>query len=219
MGGLEAAIRGLGDVCLATLGRKILTWHAGTRRHPHAERSSEEGPSSNLFDPWQQRAVWPARTFHAAAQVALAGEEAMGVMEPDGHFVLLELPSGRTIADLKLDADDLGEIFLVHSGEQYLLLTQSNVQQAGFNASMNPFKLPAANFALGNTTSHFVPKGRLYAIDEQGKLMWPAPVKIRNRWLPLGSAGAGAGAHLRPPAVRAAAAGPVVAEDVRPLHR
>ena len=54
-------------------------------------------------------------------------------MEPDGHFVLLELPSGRTIADLKLEADDLSEIYLVHSGDQYLLLTQGNVQQPGFS--------------------------------------------------------------------------------------
>ena len=40
----------------------------------------------------------------------MVGEQAVGVMEPDGHFMLLELPSGRTIADLKLDADDLQEI-------------------------------------------------------------------------------------------------------------
>ena len=198
------------------MGRQILTWS----NNATAWRSEEFKAKLELFDPWRQQAVWPARTFHAAARVALADEEAIGVMEPNGHFVLLELPSGRTIADLKLEADDLSEIFLVHSGEQYLLLAQSNVQQAGFNAGMNPFNpFPPQTSPLGNTTSHFVPKGRLYAIDSQGKLMWPAPVKIRNRWLPLGSAGASARAHLRPPADRAAATGPVVGEDVRPLHR
>ena len=108
----------------------------------------------------------------------MVGEEAVGVMEPDGHFVLLELPSGRTIADLKLDADDLQEIFVIRSGEQYLLLTHGNVEQAGFN------RFPAQ--PLGNLASTTFQRGRLYAIDLQGKLMWPKPVEVRNRWYPLG---------------------------------
>jgi outer membrane protein assembly factor BamB len=164
----------VGDTCLATLGRKILTW----RNNAASWRSEELKGRLELFDPWTQQSVWPARTFHAAARVALAGEEAVGVLEPDGHFVLVELPSGRTIADLKLEPDHLlSEIFLVRSGAEYLLLTQGNTREPAFN----PF--PAQ--ALGNMTSHFIPAGRLYAIDLQGKLLWPAPVKIRGRWLPV----------------------------------
>jgi hypothetical protein len=51
---------------------------------------------------------------------------------------------------------------------------------------MNPFNpFPQQSQALGNMTSHFVPRGRLYALDSQGKLLWPAPVKLRGRWLPV----------------------------------
>jgi outer membrane protein assembly factor BamB len=171
----------LGDVCLATLGRNILTW----RNKGSAWRSEEAKAKLELFDPWTQQAVWPARSFHAASRVALAGEEAVGVMEPSGRFVLLELPSGRTIADLKLEADDLTEIFLIHSGQQYLLLAQGALRQTGFRGMnrFNPFGSQTS--PLGNTNSHFVSKGRLYALDSQGKLLWPAPVKLRGRWLPI----------------------------------
>ena len=88
----------LGDVCLAKLGRKLLTW-----RRAYAENQNKA--RLDLFDPWTQQTVWPTRRFAADARVSLVGKEAVGVMEPDGHFVLVELPSGRAIADLKLEAE------------------------------------------------------------------------------------------------------------------
>ncbi len=59
-----------------------------------------------------------------------------------------------------------------------MLLTKTNVQEPGFG-------FMSQGQAIGNTPSHFIPKGRAYAFDEQGKLLWPAPLKIRNRWFPL----------------------------------
>ncbi len=169
---------------IGTVGRYILTCrHAPNEGHGMLETllgrhgRTYDKTTLEFFDPWEQRAVWPARTFHGA-QTSMVGEQAVGVMEPDGHFVLVELPSGRTIADLKLDADDLQEITVIRSGDQYLLLTHGNVEQSGFN------RFPAQ--PVGNLASYNIQRGRLYAIDLQGKLMWPKPVEVRNRWYPLG---------------------------------
>ena len=56
-----------------------------------------------LFDPWQQKAVWPSRDFASGARVSVVGSEAVGVLEPGGHFVLVALADGRTIADVQLE--------------------------------------------------------------------------------------------------------------------
>ena len=46
-------------------------------------------------------------------------------MEPSGRFVLISLPDGRTIADLKLEAEpSLTDMTLLASGDQYFLLTR-----------------------------------------------------------------------------------------------
>ena len=74
----------LGDVCLTKLGRKLLTW-----RRDDADKQNKA--KLDLFDPWTQQSVWLTRKFDAGARVSLVGQEAVGVMEPDGHFVLVQL--------------------------------------------------------------------------------------------------------------------------------
>ena len=51
----------LGDVCLAKLGRNLLTW----RRDDAADQNLAR---LDFFDPWTQRALWPTRKFAAAAR-------------------------------------------------------------------------------------------------------------------------------------------------------
>ena len=98
------------ESCLATLGAELLLWWPeGNRR------------VLTLVDPLEGRDLWPGRKFSAAARACVVGEEAVGVMEPSGRFVLVCLPDGRTIADVKLEAEpSLTEITLVRSGEQIL---------------------------------------------------------------------------------------------------
>ena len=76
------------------LGRYVLTWQPGR---------DNNGRVLGLFDPWQQKAVWPSRKFASGACVSVVGSEAVGVLEPSGHFVLVALADGRTIADLQLE--------------------------------------------------------------------------------------------------------------------
>jgi len=149
--------------CLAALGRKLLLWWPeGNER------------TLTLVDPLEGRDIWPGRKFSNRARACVVGEEAVGVMEPDGRFVLISLPDGRTIADLKLKAErSLIGITLLRSGDQHFLLTRSspdNVQ----TVPMQP--MPGGSFEQ-------VRQGRLYAFDRQGSLQWPAPVKIKNQFL------------------------------------
>jgi transposase len=176
--GGNATAAPLGDVCLARLGRNVLTW-----------RSSAARPQGTLelFDPWQQRALWPARSLDARTQFSLVKGQSLAVLEPSGHFLLLELPGGRTIADLKLEPEDrLTGIMMVRSGNQYLLLTRStkppgkagNVVGGGGAIAM-----AQGNFLqnVPGALSCPVQNGRLYGIDEQGKLMWPAPATVEEQ--------------------------------------
>jgi outer membrane protein assembly factor BamB len=79
---------------MATIGRFVLLW----------ETDPAEAELT-LLDPWQESPAaarrW-GRKFTAGARACLVGQEAVAVLERNGHFVLLGLPDGRTIADTVL---------------------------------------------------------------------------------------------------------------------
>ena len=133
----------------------------------------------DLFDPWTQQTVWPTRKFDAGARLSLVGQEAIGVMEPDGHFVLVELSDGRTLADLKLDAEAaMADILVVHSGQQYLLLTTAAVPPRTERLGLQ---------AIGSVmTAYPIRKGRMVSFDEKGKLLWPAAVNLEDQMFLIG---------------------------------
>jgi outer membrane protein assembly factor BamB len=153
----------LEEACLATLGRKMLLWWPeGNQR------------VLTLVDPLEGRDLWRGHRFSSGAKACVVDNEAVGVVEPSGRFVLLSLPEGRTIADVKLEAEpSLTELTLIASGGQYFVLTRSSRGEA--NAP--PFQpMPGCPYQP-------IYRGRLYAIDRSGKLLWPAPAKIKNQFL------------------------------------
>jgi outer membrane protein assembly factor BamB len=145
------------------VGRNVLTWGRGPQG---------KGAVLALFDPWRQNNVWPQRTFAAGARVDVVEQNAAGVLEPDGHFVLVDLADGHTISDVKLKVRSsftLTDIAVLHMGEQYLIIAQDRSPNNGNNEQMQP---PRGMLGYG------LRKARLYAIDLQGKLAWPAPVDV-----------------------------------------
>ena len=96
---------------------------------PGSKAATDNGRVLALFDPWQQKAVWPSRDFAAGARVAVVGSEAVGVLEPGGHFVLVALADGRTIADLQLEARPhftVTDLLVTRMGDQYIVLAHDN---------------------------------------------------------------------------------------------
>ena len=86
----------------------------------------------------------------------------------------MSLPDGRTIADLKLEAEpSLREIALFESGSQCFLLTRGSSGRANVPPMQH---VPGCSYLP-------IYRGRLYAFDRQGKLQWPAPAEIKNQYM------------------------------------
>ena len=103
------------DDCLAAFGRNLLFWRQkGDRR------------ILELFDVWQQKSLWPVRSFSAKAQYDIVNREVLGILEPNGKFTLIGLPDGRTLAETQLEPEtNLTEVTVIPYEETYLILTNS----------------------------------------------------------------------------------------------
>lgn len=156
----------LEDSCLAALGRNLLLWW-----------QDEDKRTLTLVDPLEERDLWPGRQFSNNARTSVVGEEAVGVMEPNGHFVLIGLPDGRTVADVQLEEEPaLADISVLAIGSQYFLLTRSAPTETSNHRNIQP--MPGCAFKPIN-------RGRLYAFDKEGKLQWPEPTVIKDQHLLL----------------------------------
>ena len=168
----QHGIRFLGPLC-AYLGSRA------------ADNRTGRGRVLALFDPWQQKAVWPSRNFAAGARVSVVGSEAVGVLEPGGHFVLVALADGRTIADVKLEVRphfSVTDLVVTRMGDQYIVLAHDNRTQGNGNEdqAMQP---------LQGMSCYPLRRARIYALDLQGKLAWPAPVDIDHQHFLLSQPG------------------------------
>ncbi len=149
---------------LAEIGRKLLYWWpAGSQRE------------LTLFDPLEGRDEWPRRKFPGNALTAVLDDEAVGVLERNGRFTLISIADGRTLAEVKLESEpNLINFTLFKSGKQYFLLTNGRLH----SGNMPPIQ-PMPNQQNRSITPIY--RGRLYAFDPQGKLLWPAPLKIEKQ--------------------------------------
>ncbi len=148
---------------LAVLGRQLLLWwQEGT------------GRTLTLIDPLEGRDLWPGHKFSSAARACVIRDEAVGVFEPDGRFVLLGLPDGRTIADVKLQAEPrLIDISIEADDSRYYLITRSSGSERN-GVNIQPL--------IGSDPKP-INFGRLYAFDKQGKTLWAEPAVVQNQFL------------------------------------
>ena len=153
----------LDESYLGTLGRRLLEWQRKGRECELA-----------LVDPLDGRDLWPRRKFSAAARASVVEGEAVGVLEPSRplrHAFAARRPHDRRPASSRRRSP-LAEITLLRSGDQYFLMTHDG----GMSESVGQ---------VPNVPSKLVGQGNLYALDAEGQLQWPAPVTIRNQYLPL----------------------------------
>jgi hypothetical protein len=102
------------DERITTLGSLVLVWS-----QPNAGGKA----TLKLFDPWEQADIWQ-HAFDAESFRALADDEAVGVLEKNGRFVLLSLADGKVAMDAQLDPEPgLNEIHLLRAETTDLLIT------------------------------------------------------------------------------------------------
>ncbi len=153
------------DKRVATLGRRVLSWEI-------------QGGSPKLLmrDVWLDQTLW-SYTFVVGARAALAGQEAVGVFQPNGEFSLITLADGKLLVKEKLDPENspLG-IFLSRYRGGYLLLTNSAARSES-NISVQP---------IPNAANATLVSGRMYAFEQgTGKKAWPASRVIAQQGMLL----------------------------------
>lgn len=149
------------DKRMSTRGRLVLDW--------------EPAPKGNgrlrLFDVWKQAAVW-TKEFQGHAKFHPVADEAVAVMEHDGHLTVLSLADGTATIDQRLPAEKtLAEVYLLRSPDIDVVICNRREPR---NANVNV--MPAAMNAAG--AGGVVVNGMVYGFDrETGEKLWGREVQ------------------------------------------
>ncbi len=155
---------------MTTVGRNVLVW------------DTKDGKQVvSLRDAWTGKDVW-SQAFDAGAKGAVVANDAVGVLEPSGHFVLTRLSDGKKIAEDKLKPENaLSGIYLLGNATQYLLITNSPPTNVQANVNIQP--------APGGLNNPIV-NGWVYAFargsgEEPSRQQWPEPCEVKQQGLVL----------------------------------
>jgi len=156
---------GLRGFSLGAAGRRIVLWSL-----------DGAGRELALLDPLEGRDQWKTKwRFSESARACRVGDESVGVFEPQsGRFVLIAISDGRAAFDATLQPEPTAtDIALMHHGNCYYLLVRA-APPDGKPTLIQPV-------AGGDPTP--IHRGRLYALDGQGRSLWPKPTEIGNQFL------------------------------------
>jgi outer membrane protein assembly factor BamB len=150
---------------MATIGRLVLSWELQGAKHVLQMRN-----------PWLDETLW-SFPFEPGAKAALVGQEAVGVLQPNGEFLLIALADGKPLVKERLEPEtSLMGIYLLRSRAAYLLVTNC-VTRNEPNVSV---------LAVPNVANSPLINGRVYAFEAgTGKKMWPAPAVLSQQSLLL----------------------------------
>ena len=112
------------------IGRLVLAWSLG---------DAGGKATLKLFDPWEQKELW-RRQFDADARFACLGEEAIGVLQRNGKFAQLAIPSGEAQIEADVTPEpSLDRIYLIRSATRDMLITNRPWQHRNnFNVMAPP---------------------------------------------------------------------------------
>ena len=149
---------------MTTVGRQVLAWESHGAEH-----------RMEMRDAWRGEALWTHK-FAANSKAAIISQDVVGVLQPDGQFILVSLADGKLLTKEQLEPEtSLSGIFLLRFDGGYLLLTNA-VPRADTSVTAQP---------IPNGSSSIIANGRLYAFDQIGKKLWPAPVVLAQQGLLL----------------------------------
>lgn len=140
---------------LAVLGTLLLRWEADAKP-----------PQCGLFDPWHQRYVWQ-RELVADSQLAMAGDSALGIVEPTGAVTLLDVADGTERLSGKIEPlNKLDDVTFLRFDDVFVLATSVPVDDnLGRMIAMR-------GFGGGRMVN-----GKLFGLDAAtGKLLWSTPI-------------------------------------------
>lgn len=140
---------------LAVLGGRLLRWEAEAKP-----------PRCGLFDPWDQKYVWQCE-LGADTLLSVAGESAVGIVEPAGDVTLLDIADGSELLTGKVDAlKEVDDVTLFRFDDVLVLATnEPEDDNLGRMIAMR-------GFGGGKMVN-----GKLYGLDAaSGKLLWSTPI-------------------------------------------
>jgi len=140
---------------LVTHGHQVLTWEA-----------KGDQAMLQLVDPWTETTVWN-RTFTSKAKAYQIDSVQVGVMEPDGSFVVLRTSDGQVLIDTKVDAEPkLEDILVLRNDQRYVLIANRPEPEQKGPTSWNR-ALPG----------YMLVEGKVYSLDAAtGERQWSTEV-------------------------------------------
>jgi outer membrane protein assembly factor BamB len=110
-------------------GRLILAW----------ELTGSDQGTLRMVDVWRQMDLWKKK-FDARSRLYPVADEALAVMEPNGHLALLSLSDGQATIDAKLDKEPaLQDIYVVRSPRTDVVITnRSSAPRPNVNIAAMP---------------------------------------------------------------------------------
>jgi outer membrane protein assembly factor BamB len=145
---------------LAVIGSRVVTWSTVVDKS-----------QLQMRDVWTEKDLWQ-QSFESGARPWPIDDEAVGVLDRQGHFVVLSLSDGSTQIDGKVPAEPtLSEIFVFRTPTHDLLVTNRPAKNVdGDNVQPVPggFGNPVIN-------------GLVHGFDRQsGQLVYSTPVENRS---------------------------------------
>jgi len=165
----------LSRACLAALGRSLLFWRVDREA---GQRVLE------LYDPWEQRYLLPAQRFPLGSKATLVDDKALGILQPDGRFVLISLPDGKTLVDARIPAHaSVGtprQLTVLPYDDGWLLVADStSIPSSAQRKPIGP---------LSGIASVPMLRGVVQAFGPDGEPRWPEPVVVENQYFLPGQA-------------------------------
>jgi outer membrane protein assembly factor BamB len=129
----------------------------------------------SVIDVWEQKPLYETE-LPSGSRLAVVEPNAIAVFDPTGQFRCIDVQSGRSVIDEKLEAaSDVQSIFTMRAGDELYLFINGPVQSNNFKSLGQPLPF---DFPLIN--------GPVYAFNmKTGKQLWPGPALVRNRGIIL----------------------------------
>ncbi len=153
-----------------TVGRQVLTW-----RKPSGVNSRRE---LVLRDPMSASDVW-VHEIGRGAKGTLIDDEAVAIMDRDGHFRIIDMETGDALVDQMLEPEPtLRGVYVIASREHFIVVTNRGADyQDKRNAHLQP--MPQQHGSALVT-------GRVYAFNRAtGQPRWQVPAEIQQHGLVL----------------------------------